>query len=239
MIDISVVNRRVRFSSSCSDICLGIADDAALGAAERNVDQRAFPGHPHRQRLDLVERHVGMEADAALARSARQVVLHAIAGKHAKGAVVHADGNRNLEHALGLTQIAVERFVQTDQQPDFVELALRHLPNVIARLYGRKILSSHISYYTAFSERAILGDRAVSPEFDAPADRAARSDARGAAVHASPVRRQVRILPLRSVRERDLQRNALREARLQWKDVRTQTELVLDLGARREGARRL
>ena len=35
---------------------LRVADDAALGAAERQVHQRALPRHPHRERLDLVER---------------------------------------------------------------------------------------------------------------------------------------------------------------------------------------
>ena len=133
---------------------LGIADDAALRAAERDVDERALPRHPHRQRLDFVERHVGMEADAALAGSARQVVLHAIAGEHAKAAVVHAGGNGDLEHALGLTQITVERFVQADEQPDFVELALRHLPDVIARLNGRKILKSYVYLYRPLGNSA-------------------------------------------------------------------------------------
>ena len=33
-----------------------IADHAALRAAERDVDHRALPGHPRRQRLHLVER---------------------------------------------------------------------------------------------------------------------------------------------------------------------------------------
>ena len=45
-----------------------IADDAALGAAERDVDHRAFPGHPGSQRAHFVERHIGRKADAALCR---------------------------------------------------------------------------------------------------------------------------------------------------------------------------
>src|SRR5206468_4100780 len=44
----------------------GVADDAALAAAEGDVDDLALPGHPGRQRLDLLERHVRVVADAAL-----------------------------------------------------------------------------------------------------------------------------------------------------------------------------
>ena len=40
--------------------------DAALAAAERDVVQRALVRHPRRQRLDLVEGHVLVVADAAL-----------------------------------------------------------------------------------------------------------------------------------------------------------------------------
>jgi len=39
----------------------------ALAAAERDVGDRALPGHPRRQRRDLLERDVGVEADPALA----------------------------------------------------------------------------------------------------------------------------------------------------------------------------
>ena len=37
---------------------LRVADDAALGAAEGNVDHRAFPGHLGREAADFVQRHV-------------------------------------------------------------------------------------------------------------------------------------------------------------------------------------
>src|SRR6202022_4620289 len=38
---------------------LRVDDYSALGAAERDIDDRALPGHPHRERLDLVEGDVG------------------------------------------------------------------------------------------------------------------------------------------------------------------------------------
>ena len=55
-----------------------IAGDAALAAAERDVHDRALPGHPGGQRLHFVERDLRMEANAALCRAARRAVLHAI-----------------------------------------------------------------------------------------------------------------------------------------------------------------
>ena len=56
---------------------LRVADHAALRAAERQAHQRALPRHPHRERLDLVERDVGVIANAALRRAARDVVRDA------------------------------------------------------------------------------------------------------------------------------------------------------------------
>src|ERR1700694_636376 len=48
-----------------------IACDAALTAAERQVDDGAFPGHPERERSHLVERDAGVVANAALGGPAR------------------------------------------------------------------------------------------------------------------------------------------------------------------------
>jgi len=69
-----------------------VADDAALAAAERDVDDGALPGHPHGQSPDGVDRLLGVEADAALAGAAGVVMLAAEAAEHADAAVVHADG---------------------------------------------------------------------------------------------------------------------------------------------------
>src|SRR5262249_53413998 len=63
--------------------------NAALAAAERDVGDGALPRHPRRQRRDLLERHVGVEADAAFGRAARDAVLHAKALEQPDRAVVH------------------------------------------------------------------------------------------------------------------------------------------------------
>jgi hypothetical protein len=68
---------------------LRVALDAALGATERNPHQRALPGHPHRERPHLVERDVGVVADTALRRAARDVVGDTVALEDLDVAVVH------------------------------------------------------------------------------------------------------------------------------------------------------
>ena len=59
-----------------------------FAAAERNVDDRAFPGHPGRQGANFIERHVGGESDAAFRRSAGDGMLDAIAGEDFEAAVI-------------------------------------------------------------------------------------------------------------------------------------------------------
>ena len=75
----SVAKRRVSARALARSACVGSQVDAALGAAERDVDQGALPGHPHRQRPDFVEVGRRVVAQAALGRAARDVVLDAVA----------------------------------------------------------------------------------------------------------------------------------------------------------------
>ena len=79
----------------------GIADDAALSAAERNVGDGAFPRHPGGQRRHLVKRDAGVVPDAALGGAKRDVVLHAKAGEHFDLAVVHLYRARHDDLPLG------------------------------------------------------------------------------------------------------------------------------------------
>ena len=81
---------------------LRVAGDAALGAAEGNIHHCALPRHPGGQRFHFVERHLRMEADAALGRAAHRAVLHAIAFEAVNVAVVHAHRHGDREHALGI-----------------------------------------------------------------------------------------------------------------------------------------
>jgi hypothetical protein len=118
---------------------LGIADHAAFGAAERNIDERALPRHPHRKGLDFVERHVRMKTDAALRRPARHIVLHAVTAKDLVTAGIHARRDGHFQNAARFAQELVDRVGKTDEPGDFVELSLRHLPDVRLRLGSRAI----------------------------------------------------------------------------------------------------
>ena len=93
---------------------LGIADDAALGAAEGDVHHRALPGHPTGQGADFVERDVGSIADAALGRAARDGVLHAVAGEDFELPVVHHDRDVDDDFAVGLLQHAPQARIEIE-----------------------------------------------------------------------------------------------------------------------------
>ena len=106
---------------------LRVADDAALGAAERQVHQRALPRHPHRERLDLVERDGRVVADAALRRPARDVVRDAPAGEDAHAAVVHRRRDRDLDRLLAGAEDPDEVVVDAERVGHVLQLLLRHL----------------------------------------------------------------------------------------------------------------
>ena len=80
---------------------LGIADDAALGAAKGNIDHGAFPGHPTGQRAHFVQRHVRRIAHAALGRAARNGMLHPVAGKTSSCPLSMATGMWTMISRLG------------------------------------------------------------------------------------------------------------------------------------------
>ncbi len=81
-----------------------IADHAALAAAERDVGDGAFPGHPRRERGDLVQGDVGVVPDAPLGGTKGDVVLHAVPGEDFDLAVVHLDRTGDRDLALGVRE---------------------------------------------------------------------------------------------------------------------------------------
>ena len=108
----------------------GVDDHAALGAAVGDADDGALPGHPHGERLDLVEADVLVEAHATLAGAAGGAVLDAVALEHADGAVVHDDGAVDLEAAAAVLEHLVDVRVQPHALGDMAQLHLRHFIRV-------------------------------------------------------------------------------------------------------------
>ena len=88
--------------------------DAALGAAEGQVDQRAFPGHPHGQGGDLPQVHVLVVTDAALGRTHGEQVLHPVTEDVLHEMVfVPAKGERHDMGPLGKEQPFPDVLVQS------------------------------------------------------------------------------------------------------------------------------
>ena len=115
---------------------LRVADDAALGAAERDPHQRALPGHPHRERLHLVDGDVGVVADPALRGAARDVVRDAEALERLDLAVVHHDRDRDGHGLLALLEDADEVLVDLELARDPPKLMLSDLERVLAEVRG-------------------------------------------------------------------------------------------------------
>jgi len=102
-----------------------VDEDAALGAAVRQVYDGGLPGHPHRQRPHFVERDVEAVADAALGRATREVVLDAVPVEDPERPVVHVDGKVDGQLALAVSEHLPEPEVEAEPLGRGVELGER------------------------------------------------------------------------------------------------------------------
>ena len=82
--------------------------DAALGAAERDVEECRLPCHQRRQRANLVEVDTLVVTDAALERPACPVVLDPITREHVDPGVVQPYRNLHLDLAIGRSDDGAE-----------------------------------------------------------------------------------------------------------------------------------
>ena len=98
------MKRRVMRWSSSERHLARVAANAALRAAVREPQERALPGHPHRERRALAERDVRVVADPALRRAEHARVQDAVAGEDAPRPVVHAHRDADHDRALGIAQ---------------------------------------------------------------------------------------------------------------------------------------
>ena len=79
---------------------LGVHRHSALGAAERQVDDGAFEGHPKSQGHHLVQGDAGVVADSPLGGAAGVVVTAAPGVERLQGAVVHAHHEAGVQGLL-------------------------------------------------------------------------------------------------------------------------------------------
>ena len=107
-----------------------VADDAALAAAEGDVDHGRLPSHPHGQGPNGVDGFVGMEADAALAGTAGIAMLATVTAEHLVASVVHADGNQEMILAERAAEQVPRGLVESQLLGRAVELLLSHFKRV-------------------------------------------------------------------------------------------------------------
>ena len=81
-----------------------VAADAALRSAVGKTEQRALPGHPHRERGAFAEGDLGVVADPALGRPEHARVLDAVPHEDDAAAVVETHGAADDERALRVAQ---------------------------------------------------------------------------------------------------------------------------------------
>ena len=116
-----------------------IARHAALRAAERHVDERALPGHPHREGADVVQVGLGVEPQPALGRAAGDVVLDAEAGEHADRSVVELHRELDDELALGDPEDLAQAGLDVEVRGGGVVLGLGGSERAGARGGGRRL----------------------------------------------------------------------------------------------------
>src|SRR5208282_5253680 len=112
---------------------LRVADDAALRTAVGNVDHGTLPRHPCRERPDLVQRHLRVVADPALAGPAGHVVLDPVAGEHFVIPIVHADREVDRQLPLRVLEDLAHPAVETEDVGYNVDLLLCCLKRIDVR----------------------------------------------------------------------------------------------------------
>ena len=119
---------------------LGIANDAALGAAVREIDGRGLPRHPGGQRFHFIQRDVRVIAQPALGRAARHIVLHAESGEDLHLAVSSFTGIGNFHDALRRAQNLAQARIELQVFRRHIKLDLRDAKRIqiFARRHPRK-----------------------------------------------------------------------------------------------------
>src|SRR5258708_24004324 len=109
---------------------MGIADYAPFRATKGNTNDRALPGHPHRQSAHFVKRDLWTKTNAALGRAAIDIMLDTITGEHLDVAVIHAQRKVHNEFAFGLAQYRAHGLGQPQAFSRLVKLSNRYIVRI-------------------------------------------------------------------------------------------------------------
>ena len=108
---------------------VGVAVDAPLGPAERQIDQRRLPGHQAGQRPGFIHVDGRMVAQAPFERTAGIVVLHSVADEVADLPGIELDHDLDADLAIGRDHERSDVFRK-------VEAIRRLLEVIVGRLEG-------------------------------------------------------------------------------------------------------
>ena len=111
-----------------------IANNAALAAPERNIDERAFPRHPRCQCAYRIDRFIRMKANPTFGWAARIVILHAETLKDLDRTVVHLDRQGHVDLAQRPTQQFMNCRVELENRRRLIELLLSDAKRIILRI---------------------------------------------------------------------------------------------------------
>src|SRR5688500_6706333 len=81
-----------------------IDDDATFASAQRDIDNGAFPGHPHGEGAHRINGLIWVETNSALVGAARIIMLDAKANEHLKIASIHPHRDTKREFTSGPPQ---------------------------------------------------------------------------------------------------------------------------------------
>jgi hypothetical protein len=122
-----------------------IADDSSLASSQRDVHDRAFPGHPHRECLDRVYGLVRMEPDSALAGAPGVVMLNAETLEDTHCPVVHPHGDADVVFAHRVSQELPDSRFERKHLRHPVELGLGCVERIVRFVHGisSSVLTAH------------------------------------------------------------------------------------------------
>ncbi len=109
---------------------MGIASDSSIGPPQRNIDDSAFPCHPHGQGSYGIDCFQRMKANSSLRRTPNIVMNHSEATKHPDIPIVQSYRYGELLFSHRIHKEFSRGFIQVKHVSDMIELVLGHLESI-------------------------------------------------------------------------------------------------------------